>query len=394
MTPDTSVSDKERVWKRLPFALPEQLKVLLIFVDGLPFRTTQQGYPNRLDVGEAADLSGWSRTHLHLLIHRAMELDLIAHDSDRFYMSERVSDWEFGNTADSISESGIPGYWTLKEGPTEPEFRDDSLVIDSVKMACKLLKRHGTERDIEPLVDQLLSESMIVELLEQSDSESRAGVNEIVMMAYHLGFIDVSFRDNEIRKVKVNERGERLITQSSNASDRSVSEADQDLPVILQPDGQMMIPLDAPLREFRKVHPFVLFTGMDNMVEYSIDQRSLVKAENEGWDTSSFYGFLRNKTGTVPETVQSLFQDTEQEAEEVRIEDAHHLLTFETGATAAEAMRVLSNYKPERIGENRVLLRSSSSAETIKKNLSRSGIRIQMSTGPKREESPLKNLTD
>lgn len=391
MSTDTKPETAEKVWERVPFSLSEQLKILLIFVDGLPFRSTKQDYPNRLDVGEASDLCGWSEQHLHLLIHRALELDLIRADGDRFYMTKRVNDWETGQLDLDLEDSRIPPYWTINDGPTSPQLREDTAVYDSLIVLLKLLERDQSAHPVDQIKAKLRDESTASELFDET-GEDVDGAEQLIQLAHDLGFVDVKLDDSTLDQVKINERGDRLVAGGRSTGD--VTAEEQELPMILQPDGRFMLPLESPLEYFRRIHPFVLLTGIDNMIEYNIDGRSLVKAENEGWDTRSFYDFLEEQNGSVPETVQSLFEESKDDAEEVRIEDVHHLLTFENGATAAEAMRVLSNYQPERIDENRLLLRSSSSADTIKKNLSRAGIRIQMATGPTQEASPLKDVPE
>jgi hypothetical protein len=383
---------EDKVWERMPFSLSEQLKILLIFVDGLPFRSTNEGYPNRLDVGEASDLCGWSERHLHLLIHRAMELGLIVDDGDRFYMTERVEAWERGELETDRSSSRIPAYWTIEEGVTSPQLREDHAVYDAVVSLLNLLERDQADHPIDQVLTLLEGESAPADLFEETELEDDAAGRSLIHLARDLGFVDVIVTEDQLDRVKINERGEKELTDAGSSA--PVTDSDQSLPMILQPDGRMMLPLESPLEHFRQIHPYVLLTGIDNMIEYNIDGRSLVKAENEGWDTRAFYEFLEAQNGSIPDTVESLFEESKDDAEDVRIESVHHLLTFEKGATAAEAMRVLSNYQPERVDENRLILRSSSSPETIKKNLSRAGIRIQMATGPERGASPLKEIPE
>lgn len=373
-------------WQRVPFSLAEQLKILLIFMDALPFRTTQQEYPNRLDVGEASALVDWPEEHLHWLIHRAIECDLVATRDDRFYMTEAVEEWEDGIISVPIEESTVPFYENLEGGATEPIQEENGAFFKTFK---RLL---GSLRQAQAFDPETIQERFTFSSNSDRSQDHQVLLENRLRQAYQLGWIDLRFEEKQIVEVELNERGEAWLEDPSSGDTNP--EIDQSLPVILQPDGQMMIPLEFPLSSFRKVHPFVLLTDIDNMVKYSMDQRSLVNAENEGWNTSSFRGYLEELTGPLPETVEALFQESDQEAESIRIEDVHHLLTFERGATAAEAMRVLSNYQPERIDENRLLLRSSTTADTIKKNLSRAGIRIQMDTGSDQDASPLLELED
>jgi hypothetical protein len=75
--------------------------------------------------------------------------------------------------------------------------------------------------------------------------------------------------------------------------------------------------------------------------------------------------------------MRELFEDLLEDVEDVSVNRVHHLLEFERGATAAKAMNALNNYNPERIGETLIVLRSDTSEETIRRNLSRGGIRLR-----------------
>jgi len=376
----------DEVWQRSSFSLAEQLKILLIFADGLPFRSTQRNYPNRLDVSEASELIQWPERHLHWLIHRALELGLIDSDDGRFFMTETVEDWEQGELNPPLEESSVPNHEQLANEVTEVEAGKKGRVFKAQNQLITKLHSLQAPQSISELLEVFDSDDTVYG--SSSNSVNREAIlRNRIRQAYDLGWVDVQLEEGTIREVQVNQRGERWL-EGEEVADAG-PEIDQSLPVILQPDGQLLVPLESPLEIFRCAHPFVLLTGIDNMVKYNMDQRSLVNAENEGWNTQAFYNFLEEETGNIPETVASLFRETDEEAERIRVEPVHHLLEFERGATAAEAMRVLSNYQPERIDEHRLILRSSTTPETIKKNLSRAGIRIQMDTNQSRAQSPL-----
>jgi hypothetical protein len=112
------------------------------------------------------------------------------------------------------------------------------------------------------------------------------------------------------------------------------------------------------------------------MIGYQIDRQSLVQALNEGWDATGFRSFLEEKTQSVPEPLQDLFEETIGNVKEIEIEKVHHLIRFADGATAAKAANILNNYDPMRIDEKTLVLRSETSSETIRRNLSRGGIRL------------------
>ena len=376
----------DEVWQRSSFTLAEQLKILLIFADGLPFRSTQRDYPNRLDVSEASELVQWPERHLHWLIHRAFELRLIDSDNGRFFMTEAVEDWEKGEVRIPLENSSIPNHKQLPDEVTEVQAGEKGLVFREQKQLISKLHSLQTPQSISELLEAFDRDADIFRL-GSDDNNREAILRNRIRQAYELGWVDLRREEQTIREVQVNERGIRWL--ENDLVPDAGPDIDQSLPMILQPDGQLMVPLESPLTIFRSAHPFVLLTAVDNMIKYSMDRRSLVNAENEGWNTQAFYDFLEQETGNIPETVASLFRETDEEAERIRVEKVYHLLEFERGATAAEAMRVLSNYQPERIDEDRLILRSSTTPETIKKNLSRAGIRIQMDTNKSRAQSPL-----
>ncbi|MGM0380535.1 MAG: helicase-associated domain-containing protein [bacterium] len=366
-------STAEGQWSRYPFRLPEQLKMLLIAADALPFRSTEDNYPHRFDIKEAARQMGWEIEHCYLLLDLLLDSKLLAPGEDRYYLTENVEDCNWENKISleysRLNLTGNAGTENSKR-PFAADFSTgkvfsclSSLPIDEPFEVGKYLP---TEQVYTALWRQFISE-----ICPGDDPEIVAGklVKNALSIYYWLGAADVK-SEEEKWFLKLNKYARQL---PGNITDDA---AEEDLPFILQEDGTIMIPLDSSLEEFRRVNPFALLTGVDRLVEYKIDKQSLVKALNDGWDVRQFRAFLAEKSPEIPPALVALFEEVGGEGEQINIRQVYHLLEFEKGATAARAMSALSNYKPFRFSEKKLLLQKKTSPATIRRNLSRAGIKL------------------
>ena len=377
---------EEGQWSRHPFQLPEQLKMFLVLADALPFRTTENNYPHRFDIKEASRLLGWEKKHCCLLLDLLLENNLLVAGEERYYLSEEVEATpdDFGV---SLLETGLD-----LTGRSEGEGTSVSSGVDFSAGELFLELRSSLAgagpRQPEEIVTEKLAEKVWLHLaaglVEGMAPEDRAVelLDTVLKSFYWFGGADVrKFTDRW--EISLNGYGQKL------PGDITASAPAEDMPFILQDDGTVMVPLESSLEEFRAINPFALLVSMDRLIEYQIDKQSLVEALNGGWDVNRFKSFLVDKNGELPPGLQSLFKEVGGEGESIRIREVYHLLEFERGATAAEAMSVLSNYDPLRLETEKILLRKQTSEETIRRNLSRAGIKMAGGGDKLRGLSPL-----
>ncbi|MFB6347677.1 MAG: hypothetical protein ABEK50_18325 [bacterium] len=364
----------EKDWDRSPFSLSEQLKIILIVNDALPMRLTEDESPHRFDLKEAARIAGWDRDHVEYLTKVVLEHQFLGAGDDRYYVTERYSEWE----NDSFSLSPLATGLTLTDG-------EDGNVTTNVDLSFGNLLRSILEQLAELESGISLDEfvagfrshpsvqnQVLAGTIDPEDplARTRDLIDRSLDLLYWLGLCDRA--DENKNLYRINERGRKVA-----GGTRLESSAEEELPLILQPDGQLMLPLECPLETFLHVNPFGLMAKVDRMIVYQIDDKSLVQALNKGWDAAGFREFLSENVRELPNPMKELFDDILEDVEDVSIEEVHHLLEFDKGATAAKAMNVLNNYKPKRINETTVVLRSETSEETIYRNLSRGGIRLK-----------------
>ncbi len=388
ITPPEIDSAEKGQWSRHPFRLSEQLKMLLILADALPFRSTENDYPHRFDINEATRLLGWEKEHCYLLLDLLLDFNLLAAEEERYYLTEKTettSD-DFGV---SLSETCIN---LVNRVRTEDSFEPYGCDFSAGKIFLEL-RENLNSSGLEPgeIITGQLARGLWRHLAtapglgEDIETMALELLSTVLKSYYWFGGADVR-KDDGFWEIKLNEYGRGLPADIKNET------AGETMPFILQEDGTMMIPLDSSLKEFRSVNPFALLVGMDRLIEYKIDKQALVEALNGGWDIKRFKSFIAGKNGRLPSTLESLFDEVGVEGETVIIREAYHLLEFERGATAAEAMSVLSNYDPRRLAPEKILLGKKTSEETIRRNLSRAGIKMAGTDDKLREISPLVEL--
>lgn len=364
----------EKNWDRSPFDFPEQLKISLIVNDALPLRLTEDNSPHRFDLKEAARITDWSLAHVDFLTKYLIERDLLGAEDDRYFITDRFEEWEQGSPLINALFTGLVPEVDVEE-PVATQHTDFSfgLLLQSL---LRVLGDNGSgvdlETDLNGLVELPEVRAVVAArsgFVNDYDRARRTLVEEAFERLYRIGLCD---RFEDQHRYRINDRGERLLRNR-----RLGIEPEEDLPLILQPDGQLMLPLECPLESFRHVNPFGLIVKVDRMIVYQIDDKSLVQALNDGWDAQGFREFLEENVRELPNPMEELFDDILDDVEDVSIDQVHHLLEFETGATAAKAMNLLNNYEPSRIDECTVVLRSKTTEETIRRNLSRGGIRLR-----------------
>lgn len=365
----------EKDWDRSPFSLAEQLKIALIVNDALPLRLTDDDDPHRFDLKEAARITDWNLPHVDYLTNFVVELGFLDARGDRFFITDRYLEWERDETTlDPLLTGLVP---VDGEDDFRTEFHDDlsfGFLIESLLDALDGLE---VGISLQTLLEQFHQQETVLSVLmgrplagEDYSGEARTLLRRTLELLYWLGLCDRWTEDGT--RYRINERGRRLLEGAEFGV-----ETEDELPLILQPDGQLMLPLECPMETFRHVNPFGLIVKVDRMIVYQVDDKSLVQALNEGWDARGFRDFLHGTVRELPNPMEELFDDILEDVEDVSIEDAHHLLRFETGATAAKAMNVLNNYNPSRLDERTLVLHSKTTEETIRRNLSRGGIRLR-----------------
>jgi hypothetical protein len=386
----TSVSvDREVEWERKPFSPAEQLKFVLLASDAVPFRVTKEGQPHRFDLKEVARVSDWSTEHLEYVAYFLLENGLLDNRDERFYLTDSALEWDDGRFGiRPFITRCSPRLSSSEEDDIQPlanDFSPGRVIVEILKV----LRDVSGPVDASDIVESLVDRDVIQDALMAAPNhrlptdKNRSELVETYLECIHsFGMIDR--RENDDRRYyRFNERGQELLeTQEIRSPEQ------EELPYILQPDGQLLVPLESPLDEFRQLNPFALLVKADRMLGYQIDRQSLVQALNDGWDAARFRSFLETRTDSIPEPLEDLFDETIGDVEPVNIRSVHHLIEFETGATAAKALNLLSNYEPLRIDETRIVLRSETSEDTIRRNLSRGGIRLS-SKGSEQGRSPI-----
>ncbi|MFB6356780.1 MAG: hypothetical protein ABEJ65_09725 [bacterium] len=364
----------ETTWEQISFRFSEQLKILLLLFDSLPFRSTHDHLPHRLDLKEASRLTDWPVRHLEWLACFLTHEGLVESGEDRFFWTDRIREWE-QDTGCSVFEEDLP---------IVIEIDDEEIVLpadsEHTKLYLSLLNRLENEQEIARarLVKQLSSQDEINPALEQFEEitgnqiSAERLLHSVIKEAYWIGWIDRE-QDDEAVALRLNDRGESVLEGEAL---EPLSESGSELPMIAQPDGSLLIPLEAPVEDYRHIHPFTLVVDVDRMMQYRLDKSSLTHAMNQGWDVYKFFQYLEDRIGDLPDPMRMILEDLSDSPESIGIKEVSHVLTFEKGATASEAARLLSNYNPERLDETTLLLRSSTQTETIRKNLSRGGIRL------------------
>lgn len=379
----------EDEWDQQAFTWSEQLKMLLVLSDSLPFRVTRQDFPNRLDLGEVKRLTEWSESHVQTMVNVLLERRLIRPGEERFFLTER---------AEQPDSMGFP-LWIRP--PLWRDELDESTAahpaddFSFARHAASLLERLLDEEEPKSIDDELMEETgweTVWDLWAGQPPEMRPHPNHapqlfrgLVETLVEAGWLDGGYAGERLVSVRVNDRTADVFGEPDESGK-------DDLPIILQPDGDLMVPLKAPLEWFRRINPFSLLVNVDHMIRYHLDRESLVQASNEGWDCRAFRSFLEEHTGDLPDPVGSLFKDLDRQAAEVDISEVHHLVEFDDEGTASKAYRALSNYEPRRVDGTILLLGKKTTEETIRRNLSRAGIRIQGTSEEDRIGSPVLSL--
>lgn len=373
-------------WSQTAFSWWEQIQMMLVLSDALPFRVTREDFPNRLDLGEVERLTSWKEAHVQNLTNVLLERDLIQPGEDRFYITNR---------ANREKPRGLP-LWIRpvlwREGLEDRTEQTYSQDFSFARHAETLLKRVLEEDERLSVDADLLPDlgwSVLWDLwasqpetLRPEPSNAPQLLRGLVDTLVECGWLDGGYAGERLVTVRANERTE-------DAFQAVEDHEPGDLPIILQPDGDLMVPLRSDLSRFRRINPFALMVNVDHMIEYHLDRESLVKASNEGWDCRAFKDFLEENAGSLPDPVDSLFTDLDEQAEEVVITHVHHLVEFEDEGTASRAYRALSNYEPQRVSGTLILLGKKTTEETIRRNLSRAGIQIEGASDEDRAGSPL-----
>ncbi len=369
-------SGREVEWERKPFSPAEQLKFLLIAADAVPFRETREGEPHRFDLKEVARVSEWSIDHLEYLTFLLVENGFLETRDERFFMNQLAEDWDDGTVSLSpfLSCHGTTRITSVEDAPgTTSDLTAGRILETALRMIVEADGEVLADNGKETLRDHLNFRSLLMTLPEEGISpEKRLGdiAEGVLETLFEFGLTD-RLEQDEMIFYRPNDRGKAVLE-----SEELRGPEHEELPYILQPDGQLLVPLESPLRAFRRINPFALLVKADRMLGYQIDRQSLVQALNDGWDATSFRSFLERKTESVPEPLEDLFNETVGNVKEVEVRKVHHLIQFKDGATTAKAANILNNYDPIRIDENTLVLQSETSPETIRRNLSRGGIRL------------------
>lgn len=376
-TPDPEREDHREVeWERKPFTPAEQLKFLMLAADAVPFRLTRDREPHRFDLKEVARVSEWSGEHLEYLTFLLLENGYLVADEDRFYITELGQEWDrdSGTVDPFFTRCGPPVFDNGDgAGPRASDLtvglllREGLALLDRVDGGVRAEEAVGALVEEPGVADSVLGLPGSDVPLDEHREDLVGGLYETL---HDFGLTDRR-EDDDTVYYRLNERGGDLLE-----SELLRGPENEELPYILQPDGQLLVPLESPLEEFRRLNPFALLVKADRMIGYQIDRQSLVQALNEGWNAGSFLDFLREKTDSIPEPLEDLFEDTIGNVRSINVEEVHHLIEFEDGATTAKAANILNNYDPQRIDETTLVLRSETSPKTIRRNLSRGGIRL------------------
>lgn len=369
-------SGREVEWERKPFSPAEQLKFLLIGADAVPFRETREGEPHRFDLKELARVSEWSTEHLEYLTFLLIENGFLEARDERFFMNQRAEEWDEGTVSLNPFWSRF-GTTRITPGEDAPGSTPDLTAGRTLRTALRAVVDTDGEVRAETLKNTLRDQDLFRSLLMVLDDEDRLLEERLDDLVE--GVLETLFSFGMTDRLEVDES----VFYRPNDRGRAVLESEvlrgpehEELPYILQPDGQLLVPLESPLRSFRRVNPFALLVKADRMLGYQIDRQSLVQALNDGWDATGFRTFLGEKTESVPEPLEDLFEETIGNVKEIEVQEVHHLIQFADGATTAKAANILNNYKPIRIEETTLVLQSETSPETIRRNLSRGGIRL------------------